>query len=350
MKASVVAAAISAGFAAAELLPTPPNFPACGTTCVNGVLSQAADLGCSGGGSTSDAVDGVCLCKNINFSYGIIDCANAVCPDGVAQTVVQYGIDWCAAQGVIVSGLSATPDPSVVSSPTVTVSATAATGGGSSDSGTASATVSEIISTVTNSDGSVVTTTVGTTTLSNGAGESSGTGSGVAIPISTTEIVSTVTNSDGAVVTTTLSTSVIYSTSGAESSSATDSGSASGSESASESTQATETSQTTGGSTETDASTSAGATSTDNAATTTSSDSGARQTAAPGEFVVCCGVVRLSSANYLQLFAPADPCRPRLQQLWLFAIRVKACQIVLLRASITKAGKPAASNELVSTP
>ncbi|KAJ8131093.1 hypothetical protein O1611_g2530 [Lasiodiplodia mahajangana] len=294
MKTSAVAAAISAGFAAAAMLPTPPNFPACGTTCLNGVLGQASDLGCGGGGSTADAVDGACLCKNINFLYGIIDCANAVCPDGVAQTVVQYGVDWCAAQGVIVSGLSATPDPSVVSSPTVTVSATATAGDGSSDSTTASvsATVSEIISTITNSDGSAVPTTVGTVTLPNGGSESSGSG-GVVIPISTTEIVSTVTNSDGAVVTTTLSTSVIYQT-GTGSSSAAETGSSSGSESASESTLATESATATGGSTETTGATATdAATSTDGAATTTSSDNGARQTIAPVGLFAAAGLAAL---------------------------------------------------------
>lgn len=94
------------------------------------MLGQAAQLGCGGGGSTADAVDGACLCKNIDFSYGIIDCANAVCDPGVAKTVIQYGINWCAGmftwllkltlhhdritnirfteKGVIVSGLSAT--------------------------------------------------------------------------------------------------------------------------------------------------------------------------------------------------------------------------------------------------
>ncbi|KAI1165849.1 hypothetical protein F5B18DRAFT_608944 [Nemania serpens] len=292
MKTSIVLAAISAGLAAASLLSPPDNFPACGTTCFSGVLGQAAQLGCGGGGSTADAVDGACLCKNIDFSYGIIDCANAVCDPGVAKTVIQYGINWCAEKGVIVSGLSATADPAIASSPTATVFATAATGASGSGSGTASVTESEIISTVTNSDGSPVPTTIGTTTLSNGSSETSGT-DGVLVPISTTEIVATLTNSDGSVATTTLATSTIFSTSVATSGSDTESVSATGSGSASESTIVTTAStDTAGGSTEATGATTTLISSTDSAATPSSTDSGSgsRQTAAPVGLIAAAGL------------------------------------------------------------
>ncbi|KAI0407010.1 hypothetical protein F4802DRAFT_63664 [Xylaria palmicola] len=291
MKTSIVFAAISAGLVTAEMLPPPDNFPACGTTCFGNMLGQASQLGCGGGGSTENAVDGACLCSNIDFSYGIIDCANAACPQGAAQSVVQYGVNWCAEQGVVISGLSATPDPSVASSPSATVSAVGGTGDAGSSSGTASPTTSEIISTLTNSDGSVVTTAVGTTTLSDGSGDSSDTG-GVVIPITTSEIVSTLTNSDGDVVTTTLATSTIFSTSGAgtESGSATDGGS--DSESTPAATESgNNTSDSTGGPS---ATTTEPASSTDGTATTSSdSTGGCFQTAAPVGLAAAAGLAAL---------------------------------------------------------
>ncbi|GAW14962.1 hypothetical protein ANO14919_043700 [Xylariales sp. No.14919] len=288
MKSSVVLAAISAGLVVGEL-PPPSNFPACGTTCLNNMLGQASELGCGGGGSTADTVDGACLCNNINFSYGIIDCANALCPGGVAPSVIQYGVDWCAEKGVIISGLSATPDSSIASSPTATVSAVGTASEGSTGSGTASAT------SATNSEGSSATNSGDTTTATNGPGESSGTG--VVIPISTTEIVSTVTNSDGSVETTAVSTSTIFSTSGAASGSGTESGSATDSGSASESTPSvTESTITTSGSTLVTSATitePASSTETAGAATSTSSDGGALQTAAPVGFVAAAGLAVL---------------------------------------------------------
>ncbi|KAI1274481.1 hypothetical protein F5Y07DRAFT_401375 [Xylaria sp. FL0933] len=258
MKTSVVLAAFSASLVVAAELPPPNNFPACGTTCFGNMLGQASQLGCGGGGSSQDAVDGACLCKNVDFSYGIIDCANAACPEGVASQVIQYGVNWCGEKGIYISGLSATPDSSIASSPTYTLSAASTNGAGSTGSGNASGT------TATNSGDS--------STLSNGATETSG----VVTPISTTEIVSTLTNSDGAVVTTTIATSTIFSTSGAESGS----GSVTGSGSASESTLLTQTTDTASGSTEvTSAATSES--STESTPTSTDSAGAARQTAAP---------------------------------------------------------------------
>ncbi|KAI1427566.1 hypothetical protein F5Y12DRAFT_159529 [Xylaria sp. FL1777] len=270
MKTSVLICAVSAGLVVAELLPPPDNFPACGTTCFGNMLSQASQLGCGGGGSTENAVDGACLCKNVDFSYGIIDCANAACPNGVAPTVIQYGINWCGEKGIFISGLSATPDPAIASSPTFTVSAVATTRGGNTESGTASATAA------TSSESASITT------LSNGSSETSG----IETPISTTEVVSTLTNSDGSVVTTTISTSLIYATSGT-------SYSPSESGSASESTLFTESTKTASGSTEITSSATGESTSTGGAPTTTGSDGGSRQTAAPVGLVAAAGLVAL---------------------------------------------------------
>jgi hypothetical protein len=46
-------------------------LPSCGQTCFNNVQAQYSALGCS---SPSDAY---CLCNNVNFGYGIRDCAQA---------------------------------------------------------------------------------------------------------------------------------------------------------------------------------------------------------------------------------------------------------------------------------
>ncbi|TGJ79138.1 hypothetical protein E0Z10_g9623 [Xylaria hypoxylon] len=276
MKTSIVLAAISASLVVGELSP-PDNFPACGTTCFNNMLGQASQLGCGGGGSTADAVDAACLCKNVDFSYGIIDCSNAACSQGDAPAVVQYGLDWCGANGVVIGGLSATADPSVASSATATVSADATT----SEGGTASAT------TATNSDDSSATSAVDTTTLTNSSGEATATG--VVIPISTTEIVSTVTNSDGAVETTTVETSTIFSTSGAASGSGTESGSATES-----TTFVTDSTITASGSTlVTSATVTEPVTSTEGAASSTDSAGGVRQTAAPVGLMAAAGLAAL---------------------------------------------------------
>ncbi|KAI0457220.1 hypothetical protein F5B21DRAFT_100376 [Xylaria acuta] len=265
MKTSVVLGAVSAGLVAAELLSPPDNFPTCGTTCFGNMLGQASQLGCGSGGSTEDAVDGACLCKNIDFSYGIIDCANAACPQGVASTVVQYGVDWCAEKGVVVGGLNATPDPSVASSASTTIAATGGSGDGGSDSGASSATTSLF------------------------------SGTGTLGPIITTEIIATSTNSDGAVVTTTL-TSQFTATSDSATGSGTESESATDSSSASDSTTfVTESTITAGGSTVvTSVTTTAPVSSTeDTTPTTTDSNGGSFQTAAPVGLVAAAGLAAL---------------------------------------------------------
>ena len=53
------------------------------------MLGQAAALGC-------DATDASCLCNNVRFGYGIRDCADAVCQNGNAETVIQFGVSYCA--------------------------------------------------------------------------------------------------------------------------------------------------------------------------------------------------------------------------------------------------------------
>ena len=51
---------------------------------------QYSTLGCA---STSNAA---CLCSNVNFGYGIRDCANGACGTAVASTVIAFGSSYCA--------------------------------------------------------------------------------------------------------------------------------------------------------------------------------------------------------------------------------------------------------------
>ena len=50
---------------------------------------QYSALGCSG-------PDSYCLCNNVNFGYGLRDCANGACGTAVASTVIAYGSAYCS--------------------------------------------------------------------------------------------------------------------------------------------------------------------------------------------------------------------------------------------------------------
>lgn len=64
-------------------------LPTCGQTCFNNMKAQYSALGCSG-------PDSYCLCNNVNFGYGLRDCANGACGSAVASTVIAYGSAYCA--------------------------------------------------------------------------------------------------------------------------------------------------------------------------------------------------------------------------------------------------------------
>ena len=56
------------------------------------MLGQAQALGCSGASDLS------CLCKNVNFAYGLRDCSQESCPAGTdINAIVSYGNQQCAA-------------------------------------------------------------------------------------------------------------------------------------------------------------------------------------------------------------------------------------------------------------
>ncbi|PWY88960.1 hypothetical protein BO70DRAFT_393479 [Aspergillus heteromorphus CBS 117.55] len=65
------------------------QLPSCGQTCFDNMLAEYETLGCT----TSDPS---CLCRNINFYYGIRDCSNAACSTDNATTVLDFESTYCA--------------------------------------------------------------------------------------------------------------------------------------------------------------------------------------------------------------------------------------------------------------
>lgn len=68
------------------------SLPECGKLCVNNMFAKARELGCADG-------DTACLCKNINFAFGIRDCSVSVCGAQAAAPVITYGANYCGAVG-----------------------------------------------------------------------------------------------------------------------------------------------------------------------------------------------------------------------------------------------------------
>lgn len=50
---------------------------------MNNMIGQYSQLGCG-------SPDPACLCKNVNFGYGVRDCANGACGMDVAPTVTNF--------------------------------------------------------------------------------------------------------------------------------------------------------------------------------------------------------------------------------------------------------------------
>ncbi|RYP88203.1 hypothetical protein DL769_000301 [Monosporascus sp. CRB-8-3] len=203
MKTPAILVGSSAALAAAQAT-FPAGFPECGQVCITNMLNLANNFGCG--------VDPVCLCTKPDFLYGIRDCSNEYCQDpNAAAQVINYGAQYCADAGVAISGLPGNT-ASATASASTTVLATASTTGPATGAGSTGSegvtsgvavTTDEILSTLTE-NGSVVTSTVGSTTI-----------------YSTLEPSITGTSSSGSVVSTTTETSVVTTTSG----SPTDSGS-----------------------------------------------------------------------------------------------------------------------------
>jgi hypothetical protein len=199
----------AAGLVATVASQSVGDLAACGQTCANNMVSaeKSQELGC-------DAGDIRCLCLNQNFIFGIRDCSLAICPGEDAQAALQYALDLCKGTGVAIttggadgkSGTTVTEAPKTdgKASATVTLLSTVTDGtsvfvtpigttyvGGEGGKGTPI--VSSYTSTITNSDGSAVSTVEGVVTVSDIAGK----GSEI---VST--FLSTVTNSDGSAIST----------------------------------------------------------------------------------------------------------------------------------------------------
>ncbi|KAI1634182.1 hypothetical protein F4809DRAFT_619918 [Biscogniauxia mediterranea] len=209
MQTSAMILGVFAALAAAQSSPFPSGFPDCGATCFNNMWDLATQLGCTG-------IDASCLCTKPDFAYGVRDCATESCSDNATE-VIQFGADWCAAQGIAIGGFPSGSAGTV--SPTTTVEATGAPITGSQSGG-----ASEIVSTITDSDGSAISTT----TIATASDSAPGSPSVTAVPVATTELLTTTTDSDGSVATSTFSTSTIFSsgpaTSGTETGSPTETG------------------------------------------------------------------------------------------------------------------------------
>ncbi|KAG4444402.1 hypothetical protein IFR05_000167 [Cadophora sp. M221] len=83
-------------------------LPSCGQTCFNNLIAQYSSLGCS-------SPDPSCLCKNVNFGFGIRDCSNGACGTAVASTVIAFQTAYCASAAATVkptttaTGIAALP-------------------------------------------------------------------------------------------------------------------------------------------------------------------------------------------------------------------------------------------------
>ncbi|KAI1381155.1 hypothetical protein F4677DRAFT_440370 [Hypoxylon crocopeplum] len=235
MQTSVILVGLGAAFAAAQGATFPQGFPECGVTCVNNMLNQASDLGCD------NNITPLCLCTKPNFIYGVRDCATESCgDDSVAQQVIEYGSQYCANAGVVVSGIPTATGQNPSASTTVIATASPTTPMTDSMTASGSDTVTTHGSVQTFSDhiASIATGSAGEVfwSLLYPYGSS---------PISTVYERTTI-STDGTVTTSVISSSTIWTTTTGSSASIT---AASGTESGSVITGVTESSITTNGST-----------------------------------------------------------------------------------------------------
>ena len=88
---SALATAIHTSATASSTATGIAALPSCGQTCFNSVLAEYSSLGCA-------TADPSCLCKNINFYYGIRDCSTAVCgtDTNAVSTILAFESSYCA--------------------------------------------------------------------------------------------------------------------------------------------------------------------------------------------------------------------------------------------------------------
>ncbi|KAF3048024.1 hypothetical protein E8E12_007405 [Didymella heteroderae] len=161
MKQSMVLLAAIAGAATAQ------NLGSCAQLCINNMNMIAnTQFSCPAG-------DQACFCSQSNWAYGVRDCSQQACDAEQAAQAIGYAQSQC--QSVESSlGPSATASPSAaltILNPALSaLSGASGSASGESASATGSASQSAIttvplVGTVTNSDGSVMTTTSGFSTV-----------------------------------------------------------------------------------------------------------------------------------------------------------------------------------------
>ncbi|KIM95250.1 hypothetical protein OIDMADRAFT_148902 [Oidiodendron maius Zn] len=188
MKSAIVLCAFVAAIVAQSDI---SSLPPCGQLCMNNMIALAPSLGCAD-------TDTACLCKNVNFQYGIRDCSNAVCGEAVASTVISFGSGYChdatagttggSTTGATETGASTTGTGAAGTATTTAPAGTETGSGTSTETGTgvgggtgssSAITTEPIVSTETHGS-DTITTTIGSTTIygPGGVGGSSGTATG----------------------------------------------------------------------------------------------------------------------------------------------------------------------------
>jgi hypothetical protein len=78
---------------------------------MNNLLGQYSTLSCA-------SPDPACLCRNVNFGYGIRDCSNGACGTAVASTVIAFGSSYCSIATAAETTFPTTATPTAT--PTIT--------------------------------------------------------------------------------------------------------------------------------------------------------------------------------------------------------------------------------------
>ncbi|OJD16579.1 hypothetical protein AJ78_03270 [Emergomyces pasteurianus Ep9510] len=151
----LLSAGAFAAFGAAQDL---SGVSECARGCIERMLALAPKLGCKGD-------DVACLCRNMDFGYGVRDCTTQACGAQDLPAAAAAAAKYCpngAPSGS--SGTTGTQTADHSGSPTWSPRPTTPTNAGSGSSVSTPYTTQAIVSTIT-SGTQVITTTVGSTTL-----------------------------------------------------------------------------------------------------------------------------------------------------------------------------------------
>ncbi|OAX82502.1 hypothetical protein ACJ72_03139 [Emergomyces africanus] len=142
----------------------------CARGCIGRMLALAPKLGCKGD-------DIPCLCRNMDFGYGVRDCTTQACGAKDIPPAIAVALKYCpnGAPGGSPSGSpGATGTPTGDHSGLPLPTPTAPTNTGSGSSASTPYTTQAIVSTIT-SGTQIITTTVGSTTLYSPVSNATGT-------------------------------------------------------------------------------------------------------------------------------------------------------------------------------